>query len=192
MSPWTTGPHEVTICRFVLRRQVACGEIKRPKNHRVWRTGLIIRIRITSLRLYGMHVLDVRKRLMGLGKPLSCSLFLCIATLSSHMAGMPTPVGSPGIQRHTREVVCSLAKDSALSCGMFVQHGRAFRDVCRGGREGLRNLHLLAFLRMFSFYLGSSAQAKQADGENNIPVKNFPILGSRLACLNLEDSTCLS
>src|SRR5229473_5679162 len=35
---------------------------------------------------------------LGLASWCSKSLFHCIATLSAHIAGVPTPVGSPGMQ----------------------------------------------------------------------------------------------
>jgi hypothetical protein len=104
MCPWRAGPHDVCASRLVCGRQSCRLPIKGPQNHPVRSNGdrwtrLVERIGITTLCGPGQHIYDARNsRTWPRFVVLEVALFHCIATLSAHIAGVPTPVGSPGMQ----------------------------------------------------------------------------------------------
>ena len=137
VSPRSTCPHDVSACWLVSRRQ-ACGcRIKGPKNHPMWSdsdgwVSFVEWVGVASLRCSREHVFDARGLVVGFALCSAKSRFHCIATLSSHIGGDPTPLGSPG--RHVKSLVpvrrifiCPCAFISATVASLVTLGGPAER-----------------------------------------------------------------
>ena len=150
MCPGRSSPHDVGACWLMCRGQPCCFRIEGPQDHPVRPNGnrrarLVERVRVTRCvapaNMYSMPGTVV----LGLALWCAKSLFHCIATLSAHIAGIPVPVGSPGMQVKS---FCPFTQDLHPSIRIDLGNRSFVRNVGRTGRKCLLDFFYRRFLRV--------------------------------------------
>ena len=150
VGPRSACPHDVSARWLVSRRQARGFRIKGPKNHPMWSDsdgwGPGLSNGSELLRCVAPASMYSTPGTLVVGFTLCSakSRFHCIATLSSHIGGDPTPLGSPG--RQVKSLV-PWPEDFHLSLGIHLSYRGVLDHIRRTRGEGARNFALSRLLR---------------------------------------------